>query len=58
MNDGAWQLAFPLGLSTARVAPEGTAGRACRPPEDDRTDPPIIDDPAQLCLALPRNAGR
>lgn len=57
MNDVAPQLAFPLGLSTARVVPEGTAGRACRPPDDDRTDPPTIDDPTQLWLAL-RDAGR
>ena len=58
MSDGALQLAFPLGLSTVGVASEGTAGRACRPPEDDRTDPPTIDDPAQLWLALPGEAGR
>jgi hypothetical protein len=58
MSDIGLQLVFPLGLSTARVVPEGTAGRACRPPEDDRADAPTIHDAAQLWLALPRDAGR
>jgi hypothetical protein len=58
MSDIGLQLVFPLGLSTARVVPEGTAGRACRPPEEDRADAPTIDGPAQQQLALPRDAGR